>query len=197
MDCSKAKPVAFGGHFHCRMNLQDRCAALSWQGGAGMLGPSVLTWVTCTGAILGLLGASPVVARRAATGSVSSGVWENFLPPAPQQRREGRLWADWEQLVLDSLHVCPRGSGAAPQPGESHAVPAWPAGPQCTVPGLGKGSVAEGSRQHSPSSLCTGDTPLWSCLFVCKLSGCTGRDLANMGLHNAMCTESHIRARAN
>lgn len=78
--------------------------------------PSLLTGVTHTGTILGLLGASPVVVHGAATGSVSSRVWENFPPSAPQQRREGKLWAEREQPVLDGLHVRPRSSGAALQP---------------------------------------------------------------------------------
>lgn len=75
--------------------------------------------------------------------------------------------------------------------GESHTAPRWAVQQSTRIEGQLYG------RQHSPSSLCTGDTPLRSCLFICKLSSCTGRDLANMGLHNAVCIESHIRARAN
>lgn len=88
-----------------------------------MLSSSVLTWVTCTGAILGLLAESPVVVYRAAAGSVSSRVWENFPPPAPQQRREGRLWqtgSSWCWTVSMCVLVA---AGQLPSPSERHTAP--------------------------------------------------------------------------
>lgn len=45
-----------------------------------------------TGGILELLRASPVVAHRAAAGSVSSGIWENFPVLHPSCGQTGRNW---------------------------------------------------------------------------------------------------------
>lgn len=135
-----------------------------------MLGPSVLTWVTCTGAILGLLELSPEVSSS--------------CTPAEGREAVGGLGA----AGAGHLHVRPHSSRVVPRSGQIHTAPQTDQEPS---PRFGRGS-----RQHSLSSLCTGDTPSWSCLFICKLSNCTGRDLANMGLHNAVCTESHIRAGA-
>lgn len=99
-----------------------------------------------------------------------------------------RLAAQLISVQRNLGNVCPHGSRAVPRSGQILTAPQTAQEPR---PRFGRGS-----RQHSLSSLCTEDTPSQSCPFICKLSSCTGRDLANMGLHNAVCTESHIRAGA-
>lgn len=112
---------------------------------------SVLTRVTCTGAILGLLGASPVVVRRAAAGSINSRVWENFPPPPPQQRREGKLWADWEQLVLDGLHcVSSRHWGSSPARVRATLLPGGASRPGVRSTRLGRGLCGRGLKAALP-----------------------------------------------
>lgn len=95
--------------------------------------------MTLTGVILRLLGTSPVVVHRAATDSVSSGAWENFILLHSGRGGKG---------TCDRLGATGAGQSSYVSSQQWHSSPAW-AEPRCSLAG-----PAQGTKYQLGGGLC-------------------------------------------